>query len=281
MSEESKRGDEDRPQAARSPGERLRAARETRGLETGDAAEALGVAGFVIAALEADEFERLGAPVYVRGYLRKYGRFLGLSGDELVAAYEEIAAPHDPEVHAHATTALPRRSNTRWLAPATAAILVVVLILVGLWGWRRVRQNNSPAHVPAAAVSAAMALTRSPRAAATQAAASPRTTTATQTASATGSSGVHLDLDVKTPCWVEVYAPDGERLYYNLAPAGQRLSFDSTNGALTVFLGNTDGVDVLVDGKPFSIPAGAQSGNTARFQVGARGSPIPATSSGT
>lgn len=285
MSETSQVGGDGRTPTGQGPGERLRTAREARGMAPEDAAEALGVANFVVAALEAEEFGRLGAPVYVRGYLRKYARFLGLSGDELVASYEEVAAPHDPEVHAHATTTLPRRGNTRWLAPATAVILVAVLILIGLWDWHRMRQSASPAHVPAAAVSAAMALTRTAPATAAGAAATsdvgqPRAG-APQTVSSASGTAVHLELDVKTPCWVEVYAPDGKRLYYNLAPAGQKLSFDATSGALSVFLGNAGGVDVLVDGRSFPIPADARSGNTARFQVGTGSSPTPATSSGT
>lgn len=286
MSDGPRQERERRRAEAHGPGARLKEAREARGLKLEDAAEVLGVADSVVAALEAEEFERLGAPVYVRGYLRKYARLLGLSGDELVAAYGQVASPHDPEVHAHATTALPQRRNARWLAPATAVILVLVLVLVGLWGWRRIRQNSSPAHVPAAAVSAAMALSRvQPIAEGTHAAASATAVRSQAGASRSGAAaapaGVHLELDVDTPCWVEVYAPDGERLYYNLASAGQQLSFDAASGALTVFLGNADGVKVLVDGRPFPLPASVRNGNTARFQVGSEGSSVPATGNGT
>lgn len=290
MSDESKRDGEHGQPLPEGPGTRLRKAREARGFSVEDITEALGLSSIVVRTLEAEEFEHLGAPVYARGYLRKYARFLGLSGDELVADYEAAATPHDPEVHAHATTALPRRSTSRWLAPATAVILVAVLVLVGLWGWRHVRQHNSSARVPAAAVSAAMALTGIPPAGTAHAVVAGSGGRPQAGGSQAGGSqavspavlpGVKLELDVKTPSWVEVYAPDGERLYYNLASAGQQLSFDAASGALTVFLGNADGVTVLVNGRPFPIPANSRSGNTARFEVGSKGSPAPAPSSAT
>lgn len=283
-----------REQAATGPGHRLEAEREARGLERAAVAEALGVAIGVVEALESDDFERLGAPVYVRGYLRKYASYLGLSGDELVTAYEAVAAPHDPDVHAHATATLPRRANARWLAPVTAGILVVVLVLVGLWVWRRVREGVSPARrPPAAAVSAEMALTgavpsSTTRAAKAPVAASSPHATAPASSPAAGSpaqvagvGALRLALEINQPSWVEVYTAENKRLYYDLAPAGQTLSFSAAKGPLKVFLGNAAGVTVLVDGRDFSIPAGARSGNTARFEVTRASPPAAATKNGT
>src|SRR5690625_4768384 len=81
-------------------------------------------------------------------------------------------------------------------------------------------------------------------------------------------SGEHkLILQIQDASWVEVMAADHTRLYYDLAPAGKTLKFNARHGALTVSLGNAKGVKVRVNGKPFTIPASARSGNTARFKV--------------
>src|SRR6185295_8064858 len=75
------------PAAPRSIGERLRAGRERSGLSVAAVAEKLHLDPKVIEALESDRFADLGASVYVRGHLRRYGDFVGEPGDALVATY--------------------------------------------------------------------------------------------------------------------------------------------------------------------------------------------------
>ncbi|MBP7623360.1 MAG: DUF4115 domain-containing protein [Xanthomonadales bacterium] len=59
-------------------GPRLRAAREVRGWSREDVAHRLHVPTTVVADIEAERFERLGAPIYVRGYLSKYAQLVEL-----------------------------------------------------------------------------------------------------------------------------------------------------------------------------------------------------------
>src|SRR4249920_1159914 len=84
-----------RSPVATSIGERLRAGRERAGLSVAAAAEKLHLDNKVIEALEADRFADLGASVYVRGHLRRYGDFVGEAGTELVGLY----AARDARAH--------------------------------------------------------------------------------------------------------------------------------------------------------------------------------------
>lgn len=61
-----------------SLGSRLRAGREALGLSAVDAAAKLRVSLTIVEAIEQNNFERLGAPVYARGYLSSYARLVGL-----------------------------------------------------------------------------------------------------------------------------------------------------------------------------------------------------------
>ncbi len=65
----------------RSPdalGERFRTAREARGLSLSDVAEQIEIRALYLAAIEEENWKAIGAPVYVRGFLRTYARFLGI-----------------------------------------------------------------------------------------------------------------------------------------------------------------------------------------------------------
>ena len=61
------------------PGPMLRRARESRGLTPQQAAEQLNLDVSVVEALERDDLAALGAPVFAKGHLRRYGAMLGLT----------------------------------------------------------------------------------------------------------------------------------------------------------------------------------------------------------
>lgn len=74
-------------------GERLRRAREERGLSLKEAADRLALKVSVLEALEECRFQDLPEPPLARGYLRRYAQLLGLDPGPLLALYP---APKDP-----------------------------------------------------------------------------------------------------------------------------------------------------------------------------------------
>jgi cytoskeleton protein RodZ len=66
----------------------LREAREALGLNVDEVAHELHLSREVVLALEAGDFEMLGAPVFVRGHLRSYARLVGLSEDKVIAGFQ-------------------------------------------------------------------------------------------------------------------------------------------------------------------------------------------------
>ncbi len=71
-----------------SPGARLRREREAQGIGHQQAAESLNLDPFVLTCLEANDFAALGAPVFVKGHLRRYATLLGLAEDEILSMYD-------------------------------------------------------------------------------------------------------------------------------------------------------------------------------------------------
>ena len=71
-----------------SPGARLRREREAQGISQQQAAESLNLDPTMLTHLEANDFAALGAPVFVKGHLRRYATMLGLAEDELVSMYD-------------------------------------------------------------------------------------------------------------------------------------------------------------------------------------------------
>ena len=85
-------------------GKTLRTAREAKGLTTGQIAERTHMMVQVVESLENEDFSRIVAPIYGRGFVKLYCETVGLEPKPLVDAFMEIyssgrgksAAPHEP-----------------------------------------------------------------------------------------------------------------------------------------------------------------------------------------
>jgi cytoskeleton protein RodZ len=75
-----------------------------------------------------------------------------------------------------------------------------------------------------------------------------------------------LTLTLDAPSWVEITDADGKQLEYSLLPAGTRRSYD-TRQALNVRIGNADGTEVTLDGKPLALEAFRRA-NVAHLHIG-------------
>src|SRR5688500_19964285 len=65
-------------------GEALRSTRERRGLSIDDVARDTRISPRFLEALEAEQFDELPAPVYVRGFLRSYASYLKIEAQPLL-----------------------------------------------------------------------------------------------------------------------------------------------------------------------------------------------------
>jgi cytoskeleton protein RodZ len=282
--------------APRSIGERLRAGRERAGLSLPAAAEKLHLDPKVIEALEADRFAELGASVYVRGHLRRYGDFVGEPGAELVSLYtarDQRAPPPDLTQAPQAE----RRSDPRRLVTPLAGLGCVLVLAIAIWwvlagsqpggtaasGSAQTSEATALPSAEASAVAASQSGAASPvqtASAPAAAAATPLpgalTATAEKNAAATESREetpvrpTQLRLELASESWVEVYDSRGARLYYDVASAGSVQSIEG-RAPLRVVLGNAAAVAVQVNGQSRELPSGAAEGEGARFVVNRSG----------
>lgn len=117
-----------------SIGQVLRDAREAQGLTLEEAAARLRLMQRQIVAMEADEFESLGQPVFARGFVRNYSRLLGLEPEALLAKME--GAPSEPSVVSYAEPPQSRSwLSSPWLILLLLGVLVVVTVPVMLYWW--------------------------------------------------------------------------------------------------------------------------------------------------
>ena len=117
-------------------GVRLRAARERLGLTLAQAAEKLHVDPKSLIALEAENFDSFGAPVFARGHIRRYSELVGERSDELVATYNETTRAALP-ILSRLPSADPFADLRKFAVPALFALIGLVLCGVVWWIFKR------------------------------------------------------------------------------------------------------------------------------------------------
>jgi len=118
-----------------SVGELLKHEREAQGKTIEDVARATKVSTLILEALEVDHFSVLPAPVYVKGHLRTYARFLGLNEDAIVDKYLRFTQQRESEEPDEWDTVElelheeKQRAGRRWVWTAVVVAVVVAAIV--------------------------------------------------------------------------------------------------------------------------------------------------------
>jgi len=139
-----------------TPGERLRAGREVRGVDLAAAHEGTKIPLPLLEALERDEYHKLSGPLYVRSFLRNYGEWLGLDVDGLLRAYESLSggtmgAAGDDMIWSEDVVEV-RRVGGAWrrdtMLVGAGVVGVVIIALVIWWLVARGGDDAQPVATP-------------------------------------------------------------------------------------------------------------------------------------
>lgn len=294
--------------AAATTGQLLKAERERRGLSSQKAADELHLDGWVVEALEAEDYARVGPSVYVKGHLKRYAVLLGLSPGDILASYESRAqtpkTPAQQSANVRLSANTPAVTNLPW-TPIVGSLAVAFLVAGVLW-WKPWQQRGaapiaqrqtqaapSAASSDAAAGSAdlsgtekggvinsAAGTTAMPPATASSGATakvstpgpsvSAKTPASSDADAAAGTGRARLRLSFSADSWVDVHDAEGKRAF---AGKGRANSVRTIAGAapMRVYLGFASGVQLEINNRAVAIGPQFVAGDVARFEAGADG----------
>ena len=142
-------GQDDRAQDARAEdfGSALREARQKAGLSVAEIANALKVAERTVDALEAELYEELPPRPYIRGYVRRYARLVGLDAATVRVASDTVEpAPVLPAVVPRSRRASFKDfARESWGLVYGSIVLVFVVLIGGALWWAWPGGNTEPA----------------------------------------------------------------------------------------------------------------------------------------
>lgn len=282
-----------------SLGKCLQQARETAGFSIQQIAGEMHLEVRQIELIERDRFRELGAPVFVKGYLRRYAKLVNVDEALLHGLYEALRDPPvavDPIPSCMNSVPATRKLLPAWSIWAAAGVFAVVslgTVINKLASSSTSQEMARTIHVdtttsrPAKIESASSPLTHllnHP----VQAASGKSMLLASVTPVATANAGeitednhdvsmplaaghVALTLKFTGDSWVEVYDANKRVIMYEM---GHDNSVREVRGLapLNVVLGSAPQVDMQVNGHNAAIPAKRVMASVARFTVDADGS---------
>lgn len=134
--------------------ETLRSARETQHLSVQDVANKTKIKTEHVRALDEGNYDVFSAPVFIRGFVRSYGRMLKLDEAALMKSLETELSGNErfseppPLTNKRRSTldyVMLRLSlvNWRWVLPLIGLLLLVLILFFGFRAWKS-HQNSDP-----------------------------------------------------------------------------------------------------------------------------------------
>jgi cytoskeleton protein RodZ len=252
-------------ESAASPvGQLLRESREAQGITLEEVAGRLRLMHRQVEAIETDDFESLGQPVFARGFVRNYARLLGLDPEALLARMEgapeekpAVSPADSPPQHAWLTSP--------WLILLLLGVLLLLAVPVALYLWLNSGTDDTPVspapaaqslHVPAASAPTIPSASAPPLVSGTvappeTAAAAPVEPAApTEPKPATVNSVLHLEFGDES--WTEIKDASGNMLLRQLNPAGSSVDVRG-QPPFEVVIGNAALARMSYNGRPIDL----------------------------
>jgi cytoskeleton protein RodZ len=254
-------------------GERLAEARREQQIAVIEIAKELHLDEYKVRALERNDFDVIGAPVFAKGHLRKYAQLVKVDEADVMADYYQLNRSSG------APPVIPTRSRPRQVmspGPWVAVIVVILIAATGYW-WFAVRETTSEppvtgeiAPLPQNSLpvdeqqtdtvdEADDAMTDEP-------AVSPEPAPAVEAIVATDDSAMRLSITYLGDCWTEITDAGGRRLFFALGKEGRTVNLTG-EAPFNVLFGDAANVSIEVDGRAFEIPAADRRGRTARLTI--------------
>lgn len=219
-------------------GERLRAAREEKGLSLEDVAAQTRIPQRHLESLEASDWDKLPAPTYTTGFAKSYATAVGLDRTEIGEALRVEMGGQRAVVHQTAEVfepADPARTMPKWLVFGAIAAVIAVVLLMGWLNERSLEQAEEPANAVAAEAPVAQAPQQAPPPAAAPAQ-GPVVLTAT------------------APAWIRI-TDQGKSIYEGVLQPGQSYTVPATATAPLLRAGAPEALRINV-GNAVAPPVG-------------------------
>ena len=268
-------------------GKRLAKARHEKEIPLEDIAEELLVSTNVLSNLEKNIFDKVGPPVFVRGYLSQYAKIVDVPQDEILQEYSLIH-------HSQKTPQIVDKkkrifSDSKYIKPKKVISILLLLLFFWVVWWliqpsdkiessntidlldsSNVKENinddfpnqNLPEDPAVEDISQSVVEDSSQESELSN----PLFNVEIDITEEESPLKLNLSMNFIRECWIEVYDDLGDRLYYDLVSAGEIITLSGI-APLEILFGANESVEIFINGRNYSVPDIYVRANIARFRI--------------
>lgn len=250
-------------------GEKLRQAREERGISITEVAEQTRISPHYLEFIENDDYRTLPGGIFNKGFVKSYAKYVGIDEQEALQDYSKLISSQNSEVAEEPKTYRPEvltddRSSSSMLPTIIFAVIILGLMTWGILELVKYIQNNPAALTTTANTNTAAANSNS------------ATTNSTNSNSATTNSNTaaplpatnEIKVEFKTTEKVSVEATvDGKKASKEVTPETPETYTATQSLKLRYYRGFADKVQLILNGKQIAAPPAPAKGNGIEFEI--------------
>jgi len=243
----------------------------------------------VIKKIEKNDFESIGAPVFVKGYLRQYASFIEMDADEVLEKYNQLNPKEDASpIINNSVQQLSKFIVTPKIIIFSISSIAISMILWFLFSYFTEQDkgfesniitnnieldlNQEPSNVTEAValepeLIESQDLTESITVIENQEPSNVTEAVALESVVVEERPSIVLTMNYRGLCWAEVYDSDGNQIFYGFGDADNDVNVTGV-GPLDVTLGAADElISIQVNEQDYSIIDPVRRGEVLRFQI--------------
>ena len=263
-------------------GDRLANKRKEKELSVNQVAREIKIEPHVIEMIENNDFESIGAPVFVKGYLRQYSELVGLDPDLIIEKYNAINSIEDsPPIVNDSVDQISKYVLTpRIILIAIFVILISLGVLATVFG---IFGNNEPVVIKVETETESQEPISPPvseqRIDSSEIQIDETIEMVTETESPElllpsiedeffiEENTMNLSIIYSGLCWTEIFDANGERLFFGLGDQDREVNIIGIP-PFDVMLGAADNLlEIKLEGREYNVVDSIRRGEVLRFKV--------------
>ena len=127
--------DNNNDKMAQTLGEKLRQAREARGISIGEVAEQTRISPLYIESIENDDYRPLPGGIFNKGFVKSYAKFVGIDEQEALQDYSRIISQQEDYKGDEPKTYRPEVLTDDRSSSSLLPTIIIAIIILGLMTW--------------------------------------------------------------------------------------------------------------------------------------------------